>query len=544
MSESIFSFIFAVSKGFYKINLMKIKQQDINKNLLLLLGVSALIRAFFAAIMEFGNDEVYYWTYALYPDWSHFDHPPMVGWFIQLFSCNLLFTSEFFLRLSSVVFMTLNTYIIYLIGKQVKNEQTGFYAALLYTASVYAFVITGVFILPDTPLVLFMLLAVLQFVKYFQNEKNKHLLLAGLFAGLAMLSKYSGAFVWLGVGLYIIIYSRKEFKNPFLYLSALMSAVCMLPVLIWNVNNEFISFTFHGDRVGLFGDFHPEYFLAELVGELAYNNPVNYVLTIIALIALFKGNKYIADMPKRLLLCLTLPLIILFWIFSLTRQILPHWTAPSFVLLLVFVAAYLSEKYELNGDCFVIPKSIVAALSVLLFVLIFGIVEIKTGFIPLNFSERSKTVQRYGEGDFTLDMYGWRKIKPEFQKIREKAMQKGEMSEDDGMIALNWYPLANMDYYVAYPLGIDMYGFRDPSFIHKYAWINNERGGLVLGSDYWFLTESFDYYSPNKYLKPYFEEIIPTDTITINRAGKPAKYVFVYMLKDLKKKPKTWFDNE
>ena len=76
----------------------------------------------------------------------------------------------------------------------------------------------------------------------------------------------------------------------------------MLPVLLWNLNNEFISFTLHGDRVGLFGDFHPEYFLVEIMGELLYNNPVNYILTIIALVALFKGNKFISDMPKRLIL--------------------------------------------------------------------------------------------------------------------------------------------------------------------------------------------------------------------------------------------------
>ena len=116
---------------------MKIRENEINKYLILLLGVSVLIRCVLASIIEFGNDEVYYWTYAMYPDWSHFDHPPMVGFVMQLFSLNLLFTSEFFLRLSSVVSMTLNTYLIYLIGKQVKNEQTGFYAALLYTASVY-----------------------------------------------------------------------------------------------------------------------------------------------------------------------------------------------------------------------------------------------------------------------------------------------------------------------------------------------------------------------------------------------------------------------
>ena len=521
---------------------MKIKENAINKYLVLLLAVSALIRGFLASIVEFGNDEVYYWTYAMYPDLSHFDHPPMVGFMMQLFSCNLLFTSEFFLRLSSVIFMTINTYLVFLIGKQVKNEQTGFYAALLYTASVYAFVITGTFILPDTPLSIFTLLSVYLFIRYFKDHKNKHLILAGIISGLAMLSKYSGAFIWLGVGLYIILYSRKEFKNPFLYLSALLSAVCLLPILIWNINNEFISFTFHGDRVGFFGEFHPEYFLIELLGEFAYNNPVNYVLTIIALIALFKGNKFISDMPKRLMLCLTLPLILLFWFFSLTRQILPHWTAPSFVLLLIFVAAQLSDKYEIKDDYLIIPKPIVASLLFLAFILTFGVLEIKTGFVPLRFTEKSKTIQRYGEGDFTLDMYGRKALCEDFQKIRAEAIESGQMNKTDGMIALKWFPLANLDYYVAYPLGINMYGFRDPGEIHKYAWINKDRGDLRLGDDYWFLTESFDYYEPNKYLKPYFKEIIPTDTITIDRCGKPAKYVFVYMLKDLKKMPTTWFE--
>jgi hypothetical protein len=32
-----------------------------------------------AGTIEFGNGEVYYWLYALHPDISHFDHPPMIG---------------------------------------------------------------------------------------------------------------------------------------------------------------------------------------------------------------------------------------------------------------------------------------------------------------------------------------------------------------------------------------------------------------------------------------------------------------------------------
>ena len=138
---------------------MNLKEQNVNRILVCLLVASTLVRGFLAFWLEFGNDEVYYWTYALYPDWSHFDHPPMVGWLIQLFSLNLLFDSEFFIRLASVVIMTANTYIIYRIGREIKDARTGLFAALLYTASIYAFVITGIFIMPDTPLMLFWLLA-------------------------------------------------------------------------------------------------------------------------------------------------------------------------------------------------------------------------------------------------------------------------------------------------------------------------------------------------------------------------------------------------
>ena len=151
---------------------MKLQENKIDKYIAWLLIVSALVRGFLAAFLEFGNDEVYYWTYAMYPDWSHFDHPGMVGWLMQIFSLNLLFSSEFALRLSSIIFMTIDTFIIYKLGCLVKNKLAGFYAALLYTASLYCFIITGIFIMPDTPLMMFTLLSVWCFLLSFRAERS------------------------------------------------------------------------------------------------------------------------------------------------------------------------------------------------------------------------------------------------------------------------------------------------------------------------------------------------------------------------------------
>ena len=535
---------------------MSIKEQNINKILIWLLVISALVRAVLAAWMEFGNDEVYYWTYALYPDWSHFDHPPMVGWVIQLFSLNLLLDSEFFIRLASVIFMTANTYIIYRIGKDLKDAQTGLYAALLYTASIYAFVITGIFIMPDTPLMLFWLLAIwmalralttsnLRFARdeairektalqsFDKLRAQGPLLLFGLFAGLAMLSKYSGVFLWVGMALYILIFNRKQIKNPYLYLALLISAFCCIPILYWNIDNNFISFRFHGERVGG-GALNFSTFGTELAGEFFYNNPINFVLAIIAVIAAFKKKLNLEKSTQRLILCIALPLILVFLFFSLTRSTLPHWNAPAYVLLILLSATYLRDKRAEK-----LPNSIIAALTVLVITLVVGVAEIKTGFIPL---DKHTEPEMLGHDDFTLDMYGWHQLGEKFADFREEKIAEGLMKEEDGIVANQWFPLANLDYYVARPLDMRVMGLGWPEFLHKYLWINEERGGFHLGENYWFLSDSRYMKDPKETYQWYFKEIELAGIIPIERNGKTVKDFFVYTCKDLMELPPTLQD--
>ncbi len=223
-----------------------------------LIVISTVIRGFLAATLELGNDEVYYRLYALYPDWSHFDHPMMVGIVMQVFSLNMLLQSEFFLRLGSIIIGAFNIWMMFKIGKTIKNERTGLYAALLYVASIYATVITGIFILPDTPQSLFWLLSIYLMIVTLPAGPQfrgaaKRMLLLGLTLGLGLLSKYTTAYLWLGAGLYVVFFRREWFKSLSFYTSAIISAICILPIIVWNVQNDFISFTFHTERVEVAG---------------------------------------------------------------------------------------------------------------------------------------------------------------------------------------------------------------------------------------------------------------------------------------------------
>lgn len=511
----------------------------LNGLLLSIIALSMLVRGFVAWYLELGNDEVYYWTYARYPDLSHFDHPPMVGLVIQLFSWNLRFDSELFIRLSSVLLGGINTFVIYRIGKLVKGVLAGLFAAMLYNASVYCFVIAGIFILPDTPQLFFWLISLhmLMFAlpgKPITRRRAMLLFFASVPLGLAMLSKYTSVFLWLGAGLYIIFYHREWLRRSELYLGVLISVLIFSPVIFWNIENQWISFTFQGERVSFFGQgLRLDYFFQELFGQVLYNNPVNFVIIIIALIALFKGKVSIDDHHKRILLFTGLPLILLFLFFALFRRTLPHWTAPGYISLIVIASAWLADKMLNKGKIKLFPRPVVISISVLVVVLVMGIIQIKTGFIPQQETDDPKKV---GKNDLTLDMYGWEQFGLKFSELADRDFYTKDMNADAPIIANKWFPAAHLDYYVAQRYGYNLLAIGDLNAIHKYAWINRVRPWVRLGSDAYFITNSRNYKSP-EYLLEYFKWIEKPEIIRIFKGDKHVENFLVYRLRKCIKIP-------
>lgn len=505
----------------------------------LLLFVSAVIRLFLAAYIELGNDEVYYINYALFPDLSHFDHPPMVGWFIQLFSLNLLFESEAFIRLGAVVAGTINTWLIYQIGKQLKDELTGWYAALLYTSSIYCFIIAGTFMMPDAPQTLFWLGSIylmIRLVKAGPDSKTagKFMLLTGIAAGLALLSKYTSVFLFSGLGLYFLLFDRKWLRKWQVYATILISLVLFLPVIIWNIQYDFISFTFHTERVEVVQTLlRPDLFAIELGGQIFYNNPFVFVLVITGLIAFRKGH-FAENKPEiRLLLTTALPVIVLFLGFSLFRRTLPHWTGPAYMTLIPLAALYLSQITKKGKKNKLFPPIITWALGFLTIILTVALLQFSQGLF-LNRGINPETGKRLGIKDITLDMYGWEQLHDGFKSVYQQDTATGRMPNDAVILQQRWFPAANLDYYVARPLGIKLLTLADIERTHKYAWITQYRGGFHLGMDAYYFSSSYDFSDPNGQYTDYFTTIETPDTIPVYRNGKLIEYHYVWRMKGMK----------
>ena len=479
--------------------------------------------------------------YALYPDLSHFDHPPMVGLVIQLFTLNLRFDNEFFIRLSSIIFGAINTFLAYRIGTKIKDEQTGFYAALLYTSSIYAFVIVGIFILPDTPQMLFWFLTIylsvdiLAKIEISKADENK-MLLTGAMIGLGMLSKYTSVFLWAGIGGYISLYNRAWLKKPSLYLSVLISGILFIPVIYWNIENDFISLGYQGGRINLLDSgLRPDYFLMEIFGEFFYNNPANFIIIVVALwIYIFKKRYFISKENFRIIALTGLPLIATFIFFSFFRRTLPHWTGPGYTTLIFIAAPYIRDSVKSKN--ILLPKPIKYSLILLFTILIAGYAQINYGLI-WNQNPKYVNISQIGSKDVSLDIYGWKQIGKGFTKLYIQDLKAGKINDDVVIISYRWFPLANIDYYVARPNNIKVLGIGSLYSIHKYATINKKRGGFHIGMDAYYITTSHDFIQADTVYHDYFKRIEPADTIPIYRGSKLVMNAFIFRMLGLKKLP-------
>lgn len=526
---------------------MKISKENeslLKRYLFILIGVSALVRALIAYFLDLGNNEAYYWTYGLYPDMSHLDHPPMIGWFIQLFTVNLYFKGEIFLRLASIVIGSLNTWIIFILGRRIKNELTGFYAAILYTASIYCSVFVGTFINPDTPQSLFYLLSIYflhegLIVKYEVCNESKilcrlSLVLAGLFIGLALLSKYSSIFLWAGVGVYVLSSDRKMLKEPFLYVAAAVSLLFLFPVLYWNYTNGFASFSFQGARLlSAENGINLKFLIGEVTGAFIYNNPVNIIITIAAIFS-FKKRRFLSDSQYGLLLSLALPIIFFFLIVSLFTHTMPHWSAPGYFTLILISAAYLASKYEIQKKGtkgIILPSPLKYSLSLLIIATALGLAQYYTGFFNIELKQEKE--YKIGSTDFTLENYGWDKLADEFNILRESDIASGKMTANTFILSSLWSDASHYDYYIASPNNMVVKTIGPLNETRKYAWITDKLGSFKIGESAYYIESSRDKQSMTEVGKRYFKHVELAKIIYIKRLNQPVLRFKIFRFKQL-----------
>ena len=479
---------------------------------ILLISVAAIIKLALGSIVELNNDEAYYWTYARQLQWNYFDHPPMVGLLIRIFTGNLSFHQEFFMRFPAVLAGAGCTWIIYKTGALLQDQYTGWIAACLFTASFYASVIAGLLILPDTPQLFFWLLSVYILAALIIKDKKGaalrwSLILAGITIGFCTLSKIHGIFLWIGFLGYAATTKPSLLKNPYLYLSGFITLLMLVPSMLWTAGNQFSTYNYHSSRVN-FNHLHPDSFFRELFGEFLYSNPINYILLIGAILF----YKHPQQPAVRLLKWLSFPLIGTVIIISLFNDTLPHWNGPAFVALIPYTALYLR-----NGRYAGIPKIVRYSLGLMVLALLIcvGMINYWPGSLG------SSEMPEHGKNDVTLDMGGWKQFSDSL---------KQHQTDEKCLFTDYWFPGGHLDYYTSHKLKLPVKVVGGLNDIHHFAWINAHLPVLQKGENAWFITISNFYRQPPAQLTTHFTRIEAPVRIPQLRNGVIVRYFYVYRL--------------
>ncbi len=312
------------------------------RHLLLFLVVLLGFHLWLNVLLPLGVDEAHYALYGWYPDWSYFDHPPLIGWLEAPFV--RLLDADWAVRLPAIIMGMVSLWWLVRLGERLFPDTPHVGGWVLFLA-LFSPLLHGLTLtpLPDTPLLLIALLLAHYLWSQRHQDALRHPWMLGVLMGLAGLSKYTAITLVMSFILVMAVYGRwRWLKQPGLWGAAGIALALLAPVLWWNAQHDWASFLYqlhHGTR---HQDWSFERFAISQGRQLGAYGPVIYLGGVLLSVwALLRWRR----MPEgaRFLLLFAWPVLVLFGWSAGHEAILPHWTGLGWWLLLPALAWWLAQ---------------------------------------------------------------------------------------------------------------------------------------------------------------------------------------------------------
>jgi undecaprenyl-diphosphatase len=302
-------------------------------------SLAVLFKSFLSAALELHPDEAYYWLWSKHLALGYYDHSPMVAYFIKL--TTLFSDAEFFVRFSSVAVTAAVSVLVWKFAKELFNE-TAAAASVIIINSLPLMLAGSLIITPDTPVFLFWSFAVyfLWRASVSRCGETKYFYLTGLFFGLALLSKYT-AVLFAPCVLCYMVFDKKLFwlKNKHFYFAFVLSFAVFLPVLVWNAQNGWISFSYQLGHGLSSREIHFNYVFEYLGAQALVAGPFVFFAGFAAVISKIKRKAF--DSKTVFLSSFSIPVILFFAATALKRYPGANWPSFAYFSFSVLTAAYL-----------------------------------------------------------------------------------------------------------------------------------------------------------------------------------------------------------
>lgn len=339
----------------------------------LLIVVITLARWFYLAsgTIELSEDEAYQWIWSKHLALSYYSKPPLIA-LTQFAGTSIWGDTAFGVRFFSPLIAAALGFMLLRFFVREVNGRAGFFLVLIVTATPLLSV--GATLLTVDPLaVLFWTAAMLSGWRAVQEDsRTSDWLWTGLWLGLGFLSKYTSPLAWMCWVVFFIVWppARKHLRTRGPWLALSVNLLWTLPVILWNMQNGWISLKHVARHTGVGKAAAPlsKHFswVAEFLGaEVFLLNPIFFVAAAMALIAVWR-------MPRRdgrlvYLFCMGAPVFILYIFLSFKSRVQPNWVAPSVLPMFAVMVIYWNEQIR-NGSVRAVRWLVAGVLLGLVFV--------------------------------------------------------------------------------------------------------------------------------------------------------------------------------
>ena len=194
-------------------------------------AVATIVRFAGVARLPLANGEAYYASWSRFPDWSYYDHPPLVAWMVHL--TTMLGVSSATIRLGPVLCAAAFGLLFYRLAERFFGPRAAFLSLILLTG-IPVYLVSSFVLNPEAPLAPLWVGYLLVLEGMRERDEAYRPLLAGALLGFAFLAKYTAVLLVPTTFLYLAFSapSRRWLRRPSLYAGGAFALVLSLPVLL------------------------------------------------------------------------------------------------------------------------------------------------------------------------------------------------------------------------------------------------------------------------------------------------------------------------
>jgi len=210
-----------------------------------LIATLTILRVIYASVIDLRTDEAYYWTWSKENVLCFLDHPPMIAWFIR-FGTAIFGDTNLGVRFAGILAMLVTQLLLADIVRRVTHDVRAIVLAVLMPEAALYYGLLMAKVSPDVALIPFAVAMVWALIRLNESGDGRWWLAAGVFAGLALLSKFTVVMLIPAVLAFMLVpdWRRRWLLSPYPWLAAAIALVLFLPVLIWNAQHDWASFRF------------------------------------------------------------------------------------------------------------------------------------------------------------------------------------------------------------------------------------------------------------------------------------------------------------